>query len=317
MERKKIMSTYFFYKESEPVPFFYLTPSRMAGQLPPPYESAMTPSAYLEFSITDLSDGSTRGLVNAFGNAKRALHLAIDTLLHQYGLFTHFRKSNFPDKLRLLDSIGILPITIMENLNVERNLLEHEYATPPKKRVAEAVDVTRLLLLATEKLLEATPFEVIVGWRNPKQHIVLQLEPVQGLLNLYVLRAKGQFGKIHGISCFRGRLRKFTGEALNPGIKISKKPWKVITLNKAEMNEWKPILTELVNVQRKQTSRETFVDKEAGFVTTSITFPLPLLKDRSWADIMDSILKKQMEKDEKKREDETQKTGAKEQDATS
>ena len=163
----------------------------MAGQLPPPYDTIMTPNAYLEFAIADLAEGSTRGHVNAFGNAKRALHLTIDTLLHQYGLFTHFGKSNFPDKLRLLDGIGLLPIRIMENLNVERNLLEHEYDTPSEKRVAEAVDVTRLLLLASEVLLETTPFEVVVGWKIPQKHVVLQLEPVQGLLNFFTLRAKG------------------------------------------------------------------------------------------------------------------------------
>lgn len=296
------MSLYFFYKDTEPVPFRYLSPTRMAGQLPPPYESTMTPNAYLEFAIADLAEGTTRGLVNAFGNAKRALHLAIDTLLHQYGLFTHFRKSNFPEKLRLLDSIGVLPITIMENLNVERNLLEHEYATPPDKRVAEAVDVTRLLLLATEKLLEATPYEAVVGWKNPKHHLILQLEPKQGVLNLFVLRAKGQFGIINGVSCFRGNLRTFTDGVLYPGIHISKKPWRVIKLNKAEMNEWKPIIAELVNVQRRQRSRETIIDKASGTVTTSITFPLPAIDGMSWAEIMDKFLKERMEKAEGKEE---------------
>jgi hypothetical protein len=54
----------------------------------------MSPSAYLEFAIEDLAADTARGLINAFGNAKRAFHLAIDSLLNQYGLFTRFRKAN-------------------------------------------------------------------------------------------------------------------------------------------------------------------------------------------------------------------------------
>lgn len=300
------VSIYFFYDDTEPVPFRYLSPTRMAGRLPLPYDSTMTPNAYLEFAIADLADGSTRGLVNAFGNAKRALHLTIDTLLHQYGLFTHFRKANFPEKLRLLDSIGVLPITIMENLNVERNLLEHEYTTPSQKRVAEAVDVTKLLLLATEKLLEATPYEAVLGWKNPKLHLVLQLEPSQGALNFYVLRAKGKFSKINGISCFRGTLRTLTTNALSSGIHISKTPWKIITLNKADSNEWKPIISELVNVQRRQRSRETIVDHAEGVVTTAISFPLPALESSSWTEIMDKFMKEKYNGAETQQESENQ-----------
>jgi hypothetical protein len=169
------LAVYFFYDTSEPGSFSYLTPTRQVGPLPPPYETDMSPSAYLEFAIEDLAADTARGLINAFGNAKRAFHLAIDSLLNQYGLFTRFRKANFPEKVRLIDTVGMIPIGIMHNLNVERNLLEHEYAVPSKARVKEAVDVTKLLLLATEKLVEATPQEVVVGWRIPQDIFLCNL----------------------------------------------------------------------------------------------------------------------------------------------
>jgi hypothetical protein len=295
------LSVYYFYRKEEPVPFRYLTPSRMAGELPSPYEAAMTPNAYLEFAIADFGEGSERGLVNAFGNTKRALHLKIDTLLNQYGLFAHFRRLNFPEKLKVLDDIGILPITIIKNLNVERNLLEHEYVTPSKRRVAEAIDVVKLLLLATEKLIEKTPYEVVVGWKNPKRHIVLQLEPIKGVMNLFTLKAKGKYKKINGISCFSSGLRTFTGETINPGIKLSKKPWRVITLNKAGINEWKPILAELVNIQRQQRTHDSYIDKGAATVTIPITVPLGAFGALSWVDIMDNFLKKGKEHTEGKK----------------
>src|SRR5579862_8969512 len=159
------MSTYYFYDPKEPVPFTYLSPTRMVGQIPPPYDSAATPATYLEFAIADVKEGSDRGYVNAFTNVKRALHLAIDVLLHQYGLFHAYRKDNFPGKLSLLDTVGILPTTIVTNLNLERNLVEHEYAMPAKKRVDEAIDVAKLIIMAMETLVSGVVHEAIVGWR--------------------------------------------------------------------------------------------------------------------------------------------------------
>ena len=283
------MSIYFFYDETESVPFRYLTPTRMSGSLPPPYETAMTPNQYLEYAIADFEEGSDRGLVNAFGNAKRALHLMIDTLLNQYGLFKAYRKKNFPEKLKVLDSVGILPITIIQNLNIERNLVEHEYDIPPKKRVGEAIDVVKLLLLASEKLLEATPHEAVIGWVNPKVHIVLQLEPIFGILNLFKFIAKGKYRKMNGISCFTGGLRDLRGN-LMPGIQIAKSPWRAIKLNKSEVAQWKPIVSELVNVQRKQHARITHIDKDSASMTIPITIPLPELQQRTWAELLDKFI---------------------------
>jgi hypothetical protein len=151
------------------------------------------PADYLEFAIADFAEGSPRGLVNAFGNAKRALHLEIDYLLQQYGLFSNFGRGNFPTKLGVLDDIGLLPTTIIKNLNVERNLIEHEYDTPSRQRVAEAIDVVKLLLLATEKLMESTAHQVVVGWRNPCRHTLLQLEPQNGEIRLYGITAKKRY----------------------------------------------------------------------------------------------------------------------------
>lgn len=285
------MSVYYFYSQHDPVPFSYLTPTRMSGELPPPYEQSMTPADYLEFAITDVAEGSTRGFVNAFGNAKRALHLTIDILLHQYGLFKHYKRSNFPGKLRVLDAIGVLPITIMQNLNVERNLIEHEYITPSAKRVNEAVDVSKLLILATEKLLEATPHECVVGWRQPKRHLVMRLEPIQGVINLFTLTAKGLYKKTHGVSHFSGSLRNFNGQ-VKDGIKISRTPWKVIKLDRNHFSDWHEIVREMVNVQRRGSRRKTYIDQGTGFVTVPVTFPLPLLPDVSWADLLDNLSKK-------------------------
>lgn len=284
-----ILAVYFFYDSGEPVPFRYLTPTRQVGPLPPPYESDMSPNIYLEFAIEDLASDTTRGLINAFGNAKRAFHLTIDSLLHQYGLFKRFRKANFPAKARLIDAVGMIPIGIMHNLNVERNLLEHEYAVPSKDRVKEAVDVTRLLLLATEKLVEATPQEAVIGWRNPAKHLLLQLEPQLGELNLFQISTPGKYKKNKGVSYIAGPIRSFEGRGFSEGVKLAKKAWKRIPLDKAHQAEWQPIIKELVNVQRRQASRHTVIDGENLTMTISVTLPLSLPEGISWHRLLDQV----------------------------
>ena len=283
------MGVYFFYETAEPVPFRYLTPTLQVGPLPPPYESDMSPSDYLEFAVEDLASDTARGLINSFSNAKRAFHLAIDSLLHQYGLFAKHRKSRFPEKLRLIDAIGMIPIEIMRNLNVERNLLEHEYAVPSKTRVKEAIDVTRLLLLATERLVEATPHEAVIGWRKPARHLLMQLEPQAGELRFF--RISGQCRKLNGVSCISGPIRPFGGHGFSNGIKVAEKPWKTVPLDKAHLAEWQPIVRELVRAQRRQASRSTFVDHEHLTMTMSITLPFSLPEGTSWHEVLDKAIK--------------------------
>jgi hypothetical protein len=288
------MPVYHFYDESEAVPFRYLSPTRQVGQLPLPYQTTMSPSAYVEFAIEDLASGTTRGMINALGNVKRAIHLLIDALLNQYGLFAHFRTANFPAKLQVLDEIGLLPVGIMTNLNVERNLLEHEYSTPTKQRVAEAVDVSKLLLMATEKLLEATPHEALVGWRVPNLQLLLRLEPQIGEIRFHTIRAPKHYQTIHGVPCIVGGIRQLLGDKLHPWIKIGVRPWRTIVLNKTQRDEWRPVIRQLVNVQRQSLSRKTFVAPGAASATIPITVPLDLPVGFSWTEVLDRALSEKM-----------------------
>jgi hypothetical protein len=262
----------------------------MIGQIPSPYESTLTPEAYLEFAIEDAKDPSDRGKVNAFTNIKRSLHLAVDTLLHQYGLFTRFKKIDFPNKLSILDSIEVLPTTIVRNLNIERNLVEHEYEIPSGKRVQEAIDVLKLLLMARGTLLEGTPHEAVVGWRNPKKHLVLRLEPMLGEIQLFTLRAKGKYRRSEGVYHFCGNLRTFSGDEYCQGVSVARRPWKTIELNKQTMTTWAPIIRELVAVQRKN-RLATQIGGDTVVWRTTITVPFALPEGVSWCQILDDFMK--------------------------
>jgi len=264
---------YFFFDDPD-LAFDYLTVTRWVGSLGPPYDSPFGPSTYLGFAADDLAGGDERGLVNAFGNVKRCLHLSVDTLLHQYALFPYARRLAFPDRLALLDRIDVLPTSIIRNLNVERNAMEHDYVCPDRTRVEEALDVARLLQLAIERLLERIPVESVIGWRVPRKHVVMRLEPGSGELTLSTLRAPGQFSSHGATKYFSGPLRAFGDGSLRAGVTVAGRPWRTIPLKKATENEWVPIIRELVSVQRSQAFGGTQVG-HSGLLTTTVTLPFP------------------------------------------
>jgi len=281
------LAVYYFYEVSDPVPFSYLTPTVQVGPLPLPYESEMAPGDYLEFAIADLAEGTRRGSVNAFGNAKRALHLPIDGLLYQYGLLTHLRKASFPQKLMLVGDVGMIPTGVVRNLNVERNVVEHEYAVPSDRRAQEAVDVAKLLVLATERLLETTPHEAAVGWRKPAGHVLLRIEPQAGELRLYRVTAPGMHSRMHGVTCLVGIRMPLSGK-LAGGVRVAETSWKTIQLDKGHMNEWLPVIRELVNLQRQGHSRGTTIDREQGTCGVYVTLPISLRDGISWHEMLES-----------------------------
>jgi hypothetical protein len=237
-----------------------------------------------------------RGYINAFSNVKRAIHLLIDSLMNQYGLFKNFQSSNFPSKLQVLDDIGLIPIGIMQNLNLERNILEHEYSVPTKQRVKEAVDVGKLLLMAIEKLVEATPHEAVAGWKQPRRDVLLRVEPQHGRIDLFGIRAGRHRRKINGISCISG-IRGFGGE-LYPWVRVAKKPWRSIPLDRAHRDSWRPVIKELVNMQRRSISPRTFIAPQSASVSMTVTVPVSLPEALSWNQLLDDLSRKKMQEKE-------------------
>lgn len=164
----------------ETEPFTFLMPSvRLTGIWLP--DADVTPEQYLRYAELDLEDRTDRGAINALGNAKRALHLIVDSLLQAYGLLARNQKAGFPQKLGLIDAAGLFSPSILSTLNLERNVMEHEY----RARVEEMVDVGRLLLLATRRMGEQVPYECLAGWQADKALGVIQLDPGAGQLSFF------------------------------------------------------------------------------------------------------------------------------------
>lgn len=118
-------------------------------------EFDVTPHDYLEFMEEDLKGGGRRNLINALSNAKRALDCQIESLLYGYCLKTYTDKKNMgiPNKIELLNKIGIIAPRILRKINKVRNTMEHDFYCPNIDEVQDFADVILLFISYTDKYL--------------------------------------------------------------------------------------------------------------------------------------------------------------------
>jgi hypothetical protein len=236
--------------------FSYISPSlhttevRMPGMM-------LTPEQYLEFAIRDLESQDERGRVNSFGNSKRCIHLIVDELLWQYGLLPQNGRLNFPAKLRLLDVVGILSVRILQRLNVQRNEMEHEYVAPSAEAAQDAVDVASLLTLAASALRRRVICEAVVGEPACRRHSVLNIDRSNGTITFRkIVAPASRFRRIGGVRCFVGILRLPGGGSVD-GVTVASAYTRTIDLSASKIDEWRPIVAKLMEVQRSTGFNET------------------------------------------------------------
>lgn len=59
--------------------------------------------------------------------------------------------NSFLSKKKLLEELGIITPRILEKLNRQRNILEHEYTKPSLEEVSDFLDITELFIEYTNK----------------------------------------------------------------------------------------------------------------------------------------------------------------------
>jgi hypothetical protein len=126
------------------------------------YQVDTSPRLYLDFAIKDLEfEKSGRTLVNSLSNAKRALHLQVETLANAFGFSVINTKKwpNFHDYLAYCEKCGIVTPRILKKLNKVRNAVEHEYYIPTESETEDFVDVVELFLAATDRFIYQFPLE--------------------------------------------------------------------------------------------------------------------------------------------------------------
>ncbi|RDX38129.1 hypothetical protein DZA51_01695, partial [Vibrio campbellii] len=124
-----------------------------------------TPRVYLDFAIEDFESPNghkqSRALVNALSNAKRALHLQVETIAKSLGFVQQKRGfPNFHDYLGFCERCGVVTPRILKKLNTVRNAVEHEYYIPTESETEDFIDVVELFLAATDKFIFRFPMEI-------------------------------------------------------------------------------------------------------------------------------------------------------------
>ncbi len=111
------------------------------------YESLIDPAKYLSFSKKDLEiEKSERTFINAISNAKRALHLQVETISKAFGFKSRKSKNNvnFHDHLEYCEKCGVLTPKILKSINKIRNAVEHDYYIPTEVEAEEFIDIIEL-----------------------------------------------------------------------------------------------------------------------------------------------------------------------------
>jgi len=121
------------------------------GKIPIFFE--ISPHKFIEFANFDLDQSYEHNIVNALSNAKRGLDCQLDLILLVIGYFNYSqsKKWGFPKKIELLNELGILAPRILNKINKQRNLLEHQFVMPKRTEVEDFIDVSMLFLASVEK----------------------------------------------------------------------------------------------------------------------------------------------------------------------
>jgi hypothetical protein len=265
-------------------PFTYLMPSVELTGLPL-LDGEITPEQYLQYAARDLEDGSDRGAINALGNAKRALHLIVDSLLNAYGLLVQNRRTSFPARLELIDAAGLFSLSILNTLNLERNVVEHEYRAPSQARAREMVDVGRLLLLATQRMGAQVPYECTAGWRADQTLGVVQLDPTVGVLSFFTVTGPTQIYNHEGKDLALLEPIRTGKGALLPGVEIHRNPAWTVGLEYRTREYWRPLLRPLVELASTKFGISPAVVYDDR-IQVSITTTLPRVQQDKVRDFM-------------------------------
>lgn len=295
------MSVYYFFNDDNNLGIKYMSPSLSGGFFPHPYIDITHPNMYLEFCLEEKNHNDLRNRTNAFSNCKKAIHLRIDLILNQYGLLTLNSKCDFPTKLEIIESVGLLPTLMLKNINDERNLIEHDYKIPDEKRVKEVIDVAELLYLATDSLLEKTPLEVIVGFDTEPLHRIMRLEPQKGELNFFEVTPKKDdvigLNKEFNTFYLKENLRGMGGNLL-PFYEVSDKVNNTIQLSYNNKENWEFIIKQLCCMVKNNRFESAGTIKD-HYISSLIHIPLDNSAIESLTVLFEKNIQERLNKKEK------------------
>jgi hypothetical protein len=109
----------------------------------------LCPEDFIEQAEEDFEAGGTRAILDAIGNARRAIRCGIDKSLLGTGF--DLKDMPFRRKIALLGDLGFVAPRIIRRVSEKRNLLEHEYKRPTIDEVEESLDLAVLFVEALNR----------------------------------------------------------------------------------------------------------------------------------------------------------------------
>jgi hypothetical protein len=156
-----------------------------SGRAPTPTPWELAARDYLGFAQSDFMEGGARGRVNALGNAKRALHCQVDSILYGLAVYPTARAQRwaFPARLDFVADAGIVAPNTLRRLNKARNEVEHEYAAPRGSEELEAyIDLVELFIAATRAytVMSVDWLEFVIRGHPLVQGLSISFAPATG-----------------------------------------------------------------------------------------------------------------------------------------
>nr|WP_294994541.1 hypothetical protein [uncultured Sediminibacterium sp.] len=111
----------------------------------------VSPQQYHSYAQKDMESAMDHKLINALGNAKRAIHCQVDLILESFGFYQNERNRfwPFPTKLSKITAIGVSAPAILLRLNNARNIMEHDYSNPSEEQVMDCIDTAQIFIGST------------------------------------------------------------------------------------------------------------------------------------------------------------------------
>ncbi|SHL96316.1 hypothetical protein [Mucilaginibacter sp. OK098] len=113
----------------------------------------ISPAEFIKYAEFDLTSSYDHKAVNALSNAKRAMDGQLDSLLLSFGYYKTSQKGywGFPKKIDLVKELGIIAPRILNKVNKQRNLLEHQFIKPELTIVEDFLDIAMLFVASTDR----------------------------------------------------------------------------------------------------------------------------------------------------------------------
>lgn len=204
----------------------------------------LVPIDYLNYAKADLLSKGLNANINAVSNANRAIHLLVDSFLEILGLNT-YKKSNFPDKLEIIEKIEAFPVRLINALNKQRNSMEHKYTKISKKNAVEFVELTDLFLRVCYPYLKKLIVGIHVGLKRNNKDIEWVLYPSKSKITI------SEYNKSEHVKLKEGIIYFHYKYDNNRNI------LETIEITKTNSNKWIPILNTLLYCTAKSHTLNT------------------------------------------------------------